>query len=100
MRIVIIGAGNAGKNLAERLSNEQHDIVIVDRDPDKLASVQSQVDIQTVEGEGTDPFVLEEAGIRKADLLVAVTNRDEVNILTCAFANLVGVPMKVARVSS
>lgn len=100
MRIVIIGAGNAGKNLAERLSNEQHDIVIVDRDPEKLAAVQSQVDIQTVEGEGTDPLILEQAGIRKADLLVAVTNRDEVNILACALANLVGVPMKVARVSS
>jgi len=100
MRIVIIGAGNAGKNLAERLSNEQHDIVIVDRDSEKLAAVQSQVDIQTIEGEGTDPLTLEEAGIRKADMLVAVTNRDEVNILACALANLVGVPMKVARVSS
>jgi len=100
MRIVIIGAGNAGKNLATRLSEEQHDIVIVDRDPEKLAAVQSKVDIQTVEGEGTNPLVLEEAGISKADLLVAVTNRDEVNILTCALANLAGVPMKVARVTS
>lgn len=100
MRIVIIGAGNAGKNLAQRLSQEQHDIVIVDRDPEKLASVQSQVDIQTVEGEGTNPAVLEEAGVRRADLLVAVTNRDEVNILACVLANLAGVRMKVARVAS
>lgn len=100
MRIVIIGAGNAGKNLAERLSSEQHDIVVVDRDAEKLALVQASVDIQTVEGEGTSPAVLEEAGVRKADLLVAVTNRDEVNILACAFANLAGVPMKVARVTS
>jgi len=100
MRILIIGAGNAGKNLATRLSSERHDIVIIDRDADKLAAVQSQVDIQTVQGEGTNPNILEQAGISKADLLVAVTNRDEVNILACALANLAGVPMKVARVSS
>ncbi len=100
MRIVIIGAGNAGKNLAQRLGKESHDIVIVDRDPQKLASIQSTVDIQTVEGEGTNPAILEEAGIRKADMLVAVTNRDEVNILACALANLAGVSMKVARVTS
>lgn len=100
MRIVILGAGNAGKNLAERLSMERHDIVIVDRDADRLASVQSQFDIQTLEGEGTDPLILEQAGIEKADLMVAVTNRDEVNILACALANLAGVPMKVARVAN
>ena len=100
MRIVIIGAGNAGKHLARRLSLEQHDIVIIDQDAAKLESVESTVDIQTVLGEGTNPTVLEQAGIAKADLLVAVTNRDEVNILACVLANLAGVPMKVARVSS
>ncbi|HMO52691.1 MAG TPA: Trk system potassium transporter TrkA [Kiritimatiellia bacterium] len=100
MRIVIIGAGNAGKHLASRLSMERHDIVMIDRDADKLASVQAHVDVQTIQGEGTDPWVLEEAGISKTDLFVAVTNRDEVNILACALAHLVGVPMKVARVAS
>lgn len=100
MRIVIIGAGNAGKNLAAQLSLEQHDIVIIDRDAAKLVAVQSQVDIQTVEGDATDPRILEQAGIKRADLLVAVSNRDAVNILACAIANQVGVPMKVARVSS
>lgn len=100
MRIIIIGSGNAGKNLAARLSLEQHDIVIIDRDPSKLESIQSQLDIQTVEGDGTNPLVLKEAGIEKADMLVAVSNRDEVNILSCALANQAGVPMKVARVSS
>jgi len=100
MRIIIVGAGNAGKNLAARLSLEQHDIVVIDRDTTRLESVQSQLDIQTVEGDGTNPLILQEAGINKADMLVAVSNRDEVNILACAFANLAGVPMKVARVSS
>ncbi len=100
MRIVIIGAGNAGRTLAARLSEEQHDIVIIDPNPQKLASVQSQLDVQTIEGDATDPLILAQAEIEKAELLVAVSNRDEVNILACALANLVGVPMKVARVSS
>ncbi|HMP88596.1 MAG TPA: Trk system potassium transporter TrkA [Kiritimatiellia bacterium] len=100
MRIVIIGAGNAGRTLAARLSKEQHDIVIIDRDSEKLREVQSQLDVQAVEGEGTNPTILEEAGISKTDLLVAVTNRDEVNILACALGNLAGVPIKVARVAT
>ncbi|MGA1193179.1 MAG: Trk system potassium transporter TrkA [Kiritimatiellia bacterium] len=100
MRIVIIGAGNAGRNLAARLSEERHDIVMVDRDAEKLEQVQAQLDVQTVEGDASDPLVLRQAEISKAGLLVAVTSRDAVNILVCAFAHLVGVPMKVARVSS
>lgn len=100
MRIILIGAGNAGKSLASLLSLERHDIVIVDRDAARLSSLQSQLDIQTVEGDGSNPLILQEAGIAKADMLVAVSDRDEVNILACAFANLAGVPMKVARVSS
>lgn len=100
MKIVIIGAGNAGRNLATRLSEEQHDIVVIDCHAERLEQLQSQLDIQTIPGDGTDPAILEAAGIRKADLLVAVTSRDEVNILACALANLVGVPMKVARVAN
>jgi trk system potassium uptake protein TrkA len=99
MRIVILGAGNAGRHLAVRLSSERHDIVVVDTDAGKLASLQSHVDVQTVLGPGTDPRVLEEAGLSKAALLIAVTNRDEVNVLACALAHLAGVPTKVARVS-
>ncbi len=100
MRILIIGAGSAGRHLATKLSEERHDIVIVDRDEAALNEVAAQLDIQTIEGEGSSPKTLEKAGLMKTDLLVAVTDRDEVNILACAFASAAGVPYKVARVAN
>lgn len=100
MRILIIGAGNAGRHLAAKLCEERHDIVIVDNDEDALAEIAAQLDIQTVRGEGSSPRILEDAGITKSDLVVAVTDRDEVNILACAYAQAAGVSHKVARVSN
>lgn len=99
MRILIIGAGNAGRYLATKLSAERHDIVVIDRDDAALREIQSRVDVGTLLGDGCDPAVLREAGVAKTDLMVAVTDRDEVNILACALANLAGVRHKVARVS-
>jgi|APTNR8051073442_1049403.scaffolds.fasta_scaffold00042_30 trk system potassium uptake protein TrkA len=100
MRILIIGAGNAGRHLAGKLSEERHDIVIVDNDAAALQEIASQYDIQTIHGEGSSPRVLEEAGLSKTDLVVAVTDRDEVNILACAYAQAANVAHKVARVSN
>jgi trk system potassium uptake protein TrkA len=100
MRILIIGAGNTGRALASKLCAMDHDVVVVDRCADQLAALDAQFDIMTVQGSGSSSDVLEQAGLAKADLLVAVTCSDEVNILACQFAHAVGVAHKVSRVSN
>lgn len=99
MRAVVIGAGNSGRNLALRLSQEGHDTSLVDHRPAALRDAQSRMDVLTVEGHGCSPSVLEAAGVRKAELLVAVTGDDEVNILACSVAREAGVAHRAARVS-
>jgi len=99
MRIVIIGAGAVGSYLAERLSAEGQDVVVIESDEDVAAQLQTSVDCLVVTGNGASPAVLEEAGLRDADLLIAVTTLDAVNILACNAAVRFGVPQKVARVT-
>ncbi len=100
MRVLIIGSGTAGKYLATKLCDEKHDVVLIDRCPEALAEVQAKLDILTVEGEGSSPRVLESAEIAKAHMVVAVTDSDEVNLLSCVLAHAAGVPHTVARVSN
>jgi len=100
MRVLIIGSGTAGQNLAAKLCAEKHDVVLIDSSEEALAEAQSQLDILTVQGQGSSPKVLDSAQIAKADLVVAVTDRDEVNMLACMLAHAAGVPHKVARVSN
>lgn len=100
MRILIIGAGNAGQQLAMRLCEEKHSVVMVDTDPQVLAAAEVQLDILTICGAGSSPRVLDEAQVDKCQLVISVTDSDEVNILACLYANAAGVPRKVARVSS
>ncbi|NCD33753.1 MAG: Trk system potassium transporter TrkA [Spartobacteria bacterium] len=100
MRIIIIGAGNTGFNLTAKFCTENHDIVVIDTDGEKLEAVASQFDVLTLQGEGSNPQLLEEAQLAKADMLVAVTSRDEINILACAIAATMGVKYKIARVSN
>jgi len=86
--------------LAARLCEEQHDVVLVDRDPKALEQIEARMDLLTIRGNAADPRVLEEAGIDRVDLVVAVTDQESVNILACSLAHIAGVPRKVARVSN
>lgn len=100
MKIVIVGAGQVGFHLARRLSEESRDVVVIDADRDTAERVGEQLDVLAVTGNGASVQVLEEAGAEGADLLLAVTNRDEVNILACLAAAAMDVAVKVARVAS
>lgn len=100
MKIVIIGAGDAGRQLARRLCGDKHSVVMIDESNEALMQAEESLDVMTVCGSGSDPAVLEQAEVDKAELLVAVTDDDEVNILACLMANSAGVPRKIARVGS
>ena len=100
MRVIVVGAGEVGFDVARLLSMEQHDVVVVDVDPDAIEETSTRLDVMTITGNGTAISVLERAGIRKADMLVAVTAIDEVNIIACMIADRVGVPTTIARVRS
>jgi len=100
MRILIIGAGNAGQQLALRLCEEKHSVVMVDTDPQALAEAESKLDILTVCGPGSSPRVLAEAQVEICDLCIAVTDNDDVNILACLYAHAAGVERNIARIAS
>jgi len=98
VRILIIGAGEVGTYIAERLIREGHDIVVLDRDPQAVARI-NDLDVYGVVGDGTDPRVLRENGIDHTDLLLAVSQMDAVNLAVCAFAGRLGATQCVARLS-
>lgn len=100
MKILIVGAGEVGFNIAARLVEEGHDVVIVERDETMLARATEHLDVQGLRGHGARPKVLEEAGIATADMLVAVTDLDEVNMVACLSAAILGNKkiIKIARV--
>jgi trk system potassium uptake protein TrkA len=101
MKIIILGAGQVGGTLAEHLANEQNDITVVDTDGEKLRALQDRLDIGTVTGGASHPNVLFKAGAEDADMLIAVTNSDEINMMACQVAHsLFGTPTKISRVRS
>lgn len=100
MRAIVIGAGVVGFDVAKLLSQAEHDVVVVDMDADALSHVNDKLDVLTVQGNGTSTTVLEEAGIRDARILVAVTAIDEVNIIACMLGDRLGVETTIARVRS
>lgn len=101
MKIIILGAGQVGGTLAEHLANEQNDITVVDTDGDKLRALQDRLDIGSVQGGASHPNTLYKAGAEDADMLIAVTNSDEINMMACQVAHtLFNTPTKISRVRS
>ena len=100
MRAVVVGAGEVGYHVAERLSRDGHEVVVVDLDTDRLDYVESHLDVGVILGSGASPAVLERAGASRAGLLVAVTSVDEVNLVTCMAVRGKQEMLKVARVSN
>ena len=101
MNILILGAGQVGNSVATNLASEANDITLVDTSAEKLDDIRGRLDIQTVTGHASHPDVLIEAGIADADLLIAVTNSDETNMVACQVAHtLFHTPTKIARVRS
>lgn len=99
MKIIILGAGQVGASVADNLSSEANDITIIDTDANRLRELQDRLDVRTVCGFGSHPDVLRQAGAEDADMILAVTNSDETNMVACQVAStLYHTPTKIARV--
>ncbi|MDY6323456.1 MAG: Trk system potassium transporter TrkA [Catonella sp.] len=98
MNIIIVGCGKVGYTLAKQLSEEDHDITVIDTDSEKLQNAVNVLDIQAVQGNGTSYKIQMEADVENADLLIAVTGKDEINLLCCLIAKKAGNCQTIARV--
>ena len=98
MKIVIAGAGQVGFHIASHLAQENKDVVVIDKDAEALRRVSDNIDVQVLLGSGSSPMVLEEAGLKSAEILLAVTNSDEANLVACLVANIISpATKKLAR---
>lgn len=101
MRILVLGAGRVGAGLAELLVAERNDVTVVDTDGDLLGALQERLDLRTVQGPATSLETLAAAGIEDADILVAVTASDEINLVACKIAQRqFNVPQRISRIRS
>jgi trk system potassium uptake protein TrkA len=101
MKIIILGANQVGSALAETLASEANDITVVDNDPEKLQELKDHIDIGTIVGEASHPDILEKAGGEDADMIIAVTESDEINMVACRVAySLFQTPKKICRIRS
>ena len=89
MKVIIVGAGEVGFHIAGRLALENKDVVLIDKDMDSIRRVTDHIDVQTIHGSGSSPAVLDEAGIRGAEILLAVTDSDETNLVACLAAHII-----------
>ena len=103
MNIVIIGAGEVGRSIAGTLANEEHNVYLVEQNEDNARNAEEELDVRVIRGNGARPQVLSEAGIseetgKDIDLMLACTDRDEVNMLSCWIAHRAGVKRVISRV--
>jgi len=99
VKIIIIGAGEVGYNLAMKLSKEGHDVVVIDHDPEKVRHIDETLDVKGVLGKGSSPGVLKAAGIGEAEMVIAVTDSDEINMVACLIAGTQSkIPKRIARI--
>ncbi|MBQ8162099.1 MAG: NAD-binding protein, partial [Clostridia bacterium] len=98
MRILIVGAGKVGKTLAEHLTGEEHDVVVIDEDEQVIQECEDTLDVLCVPGNGANAQTLIEAGVDKADILIAATASDEINMLCCLIGKRLKVDYTIARI--
>jgi trk system potassium uptake protein TrkA len=99
LKVVIVGAGEVGFHIASHLALENKDVLVIDKNAEALRRVSDHLDVQIIQGAGSSPEVLEEAGIQSADILLAVTDSDEANLVACLVANIISpVTTKLARI--
>ena len=100
MKIIVCGAGEVGSNIAKQLVSEDNDVTIIDESEDLLRAINLSLDVKSIYGKPSYPDVLEKAGADESDMIIAVTDKDELNIITCQIANnIFKVPMKIARIN-
>jgi len=100
VHVIVVGAGEVGSYVAERLSREGHDVAVVELDASRLRQLSDDLDVLTVEGSGTHPATLRRAGVEQADLLVAVTSNDEVNLISSLLAKSIGIERSIVRIEA
>ncbi len=98
MQIIIIGGGGVGYDLARSLSTKNQDVVVVEKDPQKVRRLDDNLDVMVIQDNGASAKVLQQAGVKSAEMLIAVTQHDEVNIIACMLGKRMGVPTTVARI--
>ena len=98
MRTIIIGAGKMGFSMAQLLSSENHDVVVIDTNPERQKVVNDNLDVKTIIGSGIESSILQMAEIQETDMLLALTESDELNMMACIIAKNFGVNIAIARV--
>ncbi len=101
MKVIIVGAGEVGYHIAGRLAHEYKDVVVVDRNMAALRRISENIDANVIQGSGSSPVILEEAGVKEAEIFLAVTDSDEINLAACLVANAMSpTTKKLARIRS